>query len=155
MLWNRFILVTMTRWLCMIHWRPGKITKLVGECLTVDHLVMILSIKYVYEFLKMKYVLIFHIYWFPGESLLHILIICDTLIHTRIARLLLKVFPRTAWDMIEGIYLIFSPFFREFDTIVFFLWNPNTTFLVKFCAIDKENQLIREIFVMITKDQSC
>jgi len=37
-----------------------------------------------------------------GESLLHILIICDTLIHTRIARLLLKCFPRSAWDMIEG-----------------------------------------------------
>ena len=39
---------------------------------------------------------------FPGESLLHILIICDTLVHTRIARILLKVFPRTGIDKIEG-----------------------------------------------------
>ncbi len=30
------------------------------------------------------------------------MIICDTLIHTKIARLLLKVFPRAAIDMIEG-----------------------------------------------------
>ena len=37
-----------------------------------------------------------------GESLLHILIICDTLVHTRIARILLKCFPRAAIDMIEG-----------------------------------------------------
>ena len=37
-----------------------------------------------------------------GESLLHILIICDTLVHTRIARLLLKCFPKTAMDKIEG-----------------------------------------------------
>ena len=37
-----------------------------------------------------------------GESLLHILIICNTLVHTAIAKLLLKVFPRCAIDMIEG-----------------------------------------------------
>ncbi len=37
-----------------------------------------------------------------GESLLHILIICDTLVHTRIARILLKCFPRVAIDKIEG-----------------------------------------------------
>lgn len=37
-----------------------------------------------------------------GESLLHILIICDTLVHTKIARILLKVFPKVALDMIEG-----------------------------------------------------
>ncbi len=37
-----------------------------------------------------------------GESLLHILIICDTLVHTRIARLLLQNFPRLAVDKIEG-----------------------------------------------------
>ncbi len=42
------------------------------------------------------------VYFFSGESLLHILIICDTLVHTRIARILLKVFPRTAIDRIEG-----------------------------------------------------
>ena len=40
--------------------------------------------------------------FFIGESLLHILIICDTLVHTKIARILLKVFPRCALDMIEG-----------------------------------------------------
>ena len=54
-----------------------------------------------------------------GESLLHILIICDSPIHTRIARLLLKHYPvsvhvprvpvshdshvsRAGYDMIEG-----------------------------------------------------
>ena len=37
-----------------------------------------------------------------GESLLHILIICDTLVHTRIARLLLQNYPRLAVDKIEG-----------------------------------------------------
>ena len=37
-----------------------------------------------------------------GESLLHILIICDTLVHTRIARLLLQIYPRCAVDKIEG-----------------------------------------------------
>ena len=39
---------------------------------------------------------------FTGESLLHILIICDTLVHTRIARILIKCFPRSAIDKIEG-----------------------------------------------------
>ena len=47
-------------------------------------------------------ILVQFLFTFAGESLLHILIICDTLIHTRIARLLLKVFPRCAADMIEG-----------------------------------------------------
>ena len=37
-----------------------------------------------------------------GESLLHILIICDSAIHTRIARLLLKVYPKCGVDMVEG-----------------------------------------------------
>ena len=37
-----------------------------------------------------------------GESLLHVLIICDTLIHTRVARILLKCFPRLAIDKVEG-----------------------------------------------------
>ena len=37
-----------------------------------------------------------------GESLLHILIICDSPIHTRIARLLLKHYPVCGFDMIEG-----------------------------------------------------
>ncbi|XP_023321114.1 transient receptor potential cation channel subfamily V member 5 isoform X3 [Eurytemora carolleeae] len=37
-----------------------------------------------------------------GESLLHVLIICDSPIHTRIARLLLKVFPKCALDRVEG-----------------------------------------------------
>jgi len=38
-----------------------------------------------------------------GESLLHILIICDTLVHTRIARIFLKCFPRAAIDKVEGL----------------------------------------------------
>ncbi|EFN84766.1 uncharacterized protein LOC105182976 [Harpegnathos saltator] len=37
-----------------------------------------------------------------GESLLHVLIICDTRMHTRIARTLLKCFPRLAIDVVEG-----------------------------------------------------
>ncbi|XP_066592095.1 transient receptor potential cation channel subfamily V member 5-like isoform X2 [Prorops nasuta] len=37
-----------------------------------------------------------------GESLLHVLIICDTRLHTRIARTLLKCFPRLAIDVVEG-----------------------------------------------------
>ncbi|XP_014479481.1 PREDICTED: uncharacterized protein LOC106746875 [Dinoponera quadriceps] len=37
-----------------------------------------------------------------GETLLHVLIICDTLMHTRIARTLLKCFPRLAIDVVEG-----------------------------------------------------
>ena len=37
-----------------------------------------------------------------GESLLHVLIICDSPIHTRIARLLLKNFPKSALDKVEG-----------------------------------------------------
>ncbi|XP_043462245.1 uncharacterized protein LOC122498536 isoform X4 [Leptopilina heterotoma] len=37
-----------------------------------------------------------------GESLLHVLIICDSRVHTRIARTLLKCFPRLAIDVVEG-----------------------------------------------------
>ncbi|XP_015185813.1 PREDICTED: uncharacterized protein LOC107071371 [Polistes dominula] len=37
-----------------------------------------------------------------GESLLHVLIICDTRMHTRIARILLKCFPRLSIDVVEG-----------------------------------------------------
>ncbi|XP_017798463.1 PREDICTED: uncharacterized protein LOC108579435 [Habropoda laboriosa] len=37
-----------------------------------------------------------------GETLLHVLIICDTRIHTRVARTLLKCFPRLAIDVVEG-----------------------------------------------------
>ncbi|XP_032691280.1 uncharacterized protein LOC116853977 [Odontomachus brunneus] len=37
-----------------------------------------------------------------GETLLHVLIICDTRMHTRIARTLLKCFPRLAIDVVEG-----------------------------------------------------
>ena len=41
-------------------------------------------------------------YLSSGESLLHVLIICDSPIHTRIARLLLKNFPKSALDKVEG-----------------------------------------------------
>ncbi|XP_068082114.1 transient receptor potential cation channel subfamily V member 4 [Anabrus simplex] len=37
-----------------------------------------------------------------GETLLHVLIICDTKIHTRLARTLLKCFPKQALDVVEG-----------------------------------------------------
>ncbi|XP_026667863.1 uncharacterized protein LOC108623188 isoform X2 [Ceratina calcarata] len=37
-----------------------------------------------------------------GETLLHVLIICDTRTHTRVARILLKCFPRLAIDVVEG-----------------------------------------------------
>lgn len=37
-----------------------------------------------------------------GETLLHVLIICDTKVHTRLARTLLKCFPKLALDIVEG-----------------------------------------------------
>ncbi|CAH0717806.1 unnamed protein product, partial [Brenthis ino] len=37
-----------------------------------------------------------------GESLLHVLIICDTKIHTRLARTLVKCFPKLSLDVVEG-----------------------------------------------------
>ncbi|XP_065200513.1 transient receptor potential cation channel subfamily V member 6 isoform X2 [Planococcus citri] len=37
-----------------------------------------------------------------GETLLHVLIICDTKIHTKLARLLLKCYPRLSIDCVEG-----------------------------------------------------
>jgi len=37
-----------------------------------------------------------------GESLLHVLIICDTKTHTKLARILLRVFPVLSLDVIEG-----------------------------------------------------
>lgn len=37
-----------------------------------------------------------------GESLLHVLIICDTKIHTKLARILLRVFPMQSVDVMEG-----------------------------------------------------
>ena len=37
-----------------------------------------------------------------GESLLHVLIMCDTKAHTRIAKILLKCFPKLALDVVEG-----------------------------------------------------
>lgn len=37
-----------------------------------------------------------------GESLIHVLIICDTKMHTKLARILLRVFPEQAIDVMEG-----------------------------------------------------
>lgn len=37
-----------------------------------------------------------------GESLLHVLIICDTVVHTRLSRLLLKHYPMLSQDVVEG-----------------------------------------------------
>ncbi|XP_017492879.1 PREDICTED: transient receptor potential cation channel subfamily V member 5, partial [Rhagoletis zephyria] len=37
-----------------------------------------------------------------GESLLHVLIICDSKVHTKLARVLIRVFPNLAQDVMEG-----------------------------------------------------
>lgn len=37
-----------------------------------------------------------------GESILHVLIICDTKIHTKLARILLRIFPMLSVDVMEG-----------------------------------------------------
>lgn len=37
-----------------------------------------------------------------GESLLHVLIVCDSRVHTKLARLLLRVYPMLALDVMEG-----------------------------------------------------
>lgn len=37
-----------------------------------------------------------------GESLLHVLIICDTKLHTKLARILLRTYPMLAVDVMEG-----------------------------------------------------
>ena len=37
-----------------------------------------------------------------GESLLHVLITCNTKAHTRVAKILLKCFPKLAIDVVEG-----------------------------------------------------
>ncbi|KAE8748924.1 hypothetical protein FOCC_FOCC004329 [Frankliniella occidentalis] len=37
-----------------------------------------------------------------GETLLHVLIICDTKLHTKLARTLIKCFPKLALDVVEG-----------------------------------------------------
>lgn len=37
-----------------------------------------------------------------GETLLHVLIICDTKIHTKLARTLIRCFPKLALDVVEG-----------------------------------------------------
>jgi len=37
-----------------------------------------------------------------GEALLHVLIICDTRLHTRLARTLLNCFPKLSLDVVEG-----------------------------------------------------
>ncbi|XP_026467661.1 uncharacterized protein LOC113371242 [Ctenocephalides felis] len=37
-----------------------------------------------------------------GESMLHVLIICDTRLHTKLARTLLRCFPNLALDVVEG-----------------------------------------------------
>jgi len=36
-----------------------------------------------------------------GESLLHVLIICDSKIHTKLARVLLRVFPNLLQELVE------------------------------------------------------
>jgi hypothetical protein len=80
----------------------GKITRLAGKCSTEDHWVNQKNLQtHITNILQI---------FFSGESLLHILIMCDTLVHTRIARLVLQQYPRLAVDKIEGEeYLGFYP----------------------------------------------
>jgi len=37
-----------------------------------------------------------------GESLLHVLLICDSRFHTKLAKILIKHFPKMALDVVEG-----------------------------------------------------
>lgn len=37
-----------------------------------------------------------------GETLLHVLIMCDTKAHTRVAKILLRCFPKLVVDVVEG-----------------------------------------------------
>jgi hypothetical protein len=37
-----------------------------------------------------------------GETLIHLLIICDTQMHTRLARIFLRAYPKLAVDVVEG-----------------------------------------------------
>lgn len=37
-----------------------------------------------------------------GETLLHVLIMCNTKAHTRVAKILLRCFPKLAIDVVEG-----------------------------------------------------
>lgn len=37
-----------------------------------------------------------------GESLLHVLIVCNTSVHTKLAKLLIVLFPNLALDVVEG-----------------------------------------------------
>ena len=60
------------------------------------------SLGIVPPFFLFAFFLKFIPYLSSGESLLHVLIICDSPIHTRIARLLLKNFPKSALDKVEG-----------------------------------------------------
>uniref|UniRef100_T1IMS0 Ion transport domain-containing protein n=1 Tax=Strigamia maritima TaxID=126957 RepID=T1IMS0_STRMM len=49
-----------------------------------------------------------------GETLLHVLLICDTKTHVRIAKLLLKHFPRLAIDITEGPEFYGLAYFGEY-----------------------------------------
>lgn len=37
-----------------------------------------------------------------GESLLHVLIVCNTSVHSKLARMLILSFPKLALDVVEG-----------------------------------------------------
>ena len=37
-----------------------------------------------------------------GESLLHVLIVCNSSVHSKIARMLILAFPNLALDVVEG-----------------------------------------------------
>jgi len=54
-----------------------------------------------------------------GETLLHLLIICDTRLHTRLARILLRCYPKLAVDVVEGEEYLGEPNFGLSATINF------------------------------------
>lgn len=54
-----------------------------------------------------------------GETLLHVLIICDTKLHTKLGRILLKCFPHLAIDCVEGEEYLGNNFVNSFYVLRF------------------------------------
>ena len=65
-----------------------------------------------------------------GESLLHVLIMCNTRAHTRIATILLKCFPKLALDVVEGEeYLGKSQLMKTLIAVLSGLWENQDYYL--------------------------
>lgn len=58
-----------------------------------------------------------------GETLLHVLIICDTKIHTKLARTLIRCFPKLALDVVEGEEYLGEFFFARMRKSALFARN--------------------------------